>query len=753
MQDASSQGDEALNRWYLSVVWRVIERMQSNAGFLIRFSSDPFTRKGARPPFYGFIVMVVVLGVAFVLLPIINFVLVAVPFSILLDFDVGGPMRLAWCNSMEPFQDWTWLRAKIIATLVLCAAFLQLVMGSVRQILGLRSLKFVFALRNCLLLAASCLVALIVLAWGAIGLQLFSHHAGHTCPIPEVLDNGLYCLDDVSLHLATSDTQFGAHPEWNEADFHSIWPLWLTVNATVAILGILGSCLRWRLLIIRGGHIAGLLLPMWAALAATMIARWRIFGLLEHWRFPEHWRLLSIAVFCLALLVVPWYGKLRQVVHVYYRRSLRRAFYSEGEDVDLTAAQEELCPNIIVSATLVDYCRTFDPEERHFSEFFFTPRRMGGERTGFIDVPRDLRLSRVMAISGAASDAFMMTQMDSLWVRVTLLALFNLFMGDYIPFRSNKRQGHVTGTVQAAIVNVIFLAFFALLFVADPLSAGEGREHSGAACERSFTLARIAVAMLSTLLILSFFASFSGLRWILSSSIIRHLHMAMMHYHTSEQPPLRLHLNDGGLVECLGLISLLRRRCGVMLVTDATADFKMELVCLRQSMKMAEAEHLCTFFDPQDPRCSAEPVLQAFAASQATFCRVGVLYDCWPGADAEGGCPAGQRRTGEIFFIRMRLLDNHLGRQVQERITEDEVMLANQRMATLDHGASMLREDVGGCCCDCCHTKFNCGCMGRFPDIANSNQFLTSTQFALLCRLGYEISGEAIDAISKHQCI
>merc|ERR1719491_2029503 len=85
-----------------------------------------------------------------------------------------------------------------------------------------------------------------------------------------------------------------------------------------------------------------------------------------------------------------------------------------------------------------------------------------------------------------------------------------------------------------------------------------------------------------------------------------------------------------------------------------------------------------------------------------------------------------------------------------QRISMDEVMLGNQR-SVLAPSSSMLREDVGGCCCNCCHSKCNCGFMGRFPDISNGNQFLTPLQFALLCRLGFEISGEAIDALSENQ--
>jgi len=452
----------------------------------------------------------------------------------------------------------------------------------------------------------------------------------------------------------------------------------------------------------------------------------------------------------LAVFVLPFYGKLRQMVHLYYRRSLRRSFYHDGLDVNWSEARDvSLCPNMIVSATLVDYCRTFDPDQApHFSEFFFTSKWMGGDRTGFIEAPDELKLSNAMAISGAATDAFLLTKMNAMWVRITLLGLFNLFMGDYIEFKSSIQKGRWCGRIQAFCVNIIFVTFFVLLFA----STESGRTDNDVEelPEKRQVMFWTAWGMLLLLIVASFFATLKGLRWLLSSTIIRHLHMMMMHYHTSDEPPLRLFLNDGGLVECLGLISLLRRRCEFMLVTDATADFSLQLVCLRETMHLAEAERRCTFFDLSDPRRGAEPLLQEFAASRNTHLRIGVLYDSW--ADASNPLPPRhERKTGEIFFVRMRLLEagRHVGSQ---RITEDEVRFRRAPTPTEESPVTRLfQEQLGGCCCDCCHARCNCGLMGRFPDIATGNQFLTPTQFVLLCRLGYELSAEAVDALGRSQ--
>lgn len=184
-----------------------------------------------------------------------------------------------------------------------------------------------------------------------------------------------------------------------------------------------------------------------------------------------------------------------------------------------------------------------------------------------------------------------------------------------------------------------------------------------------------------------------------------------------------------------------------MLVTDATADFSMEMVCLRDTMQMAQDERLCSFFDPQNSLRGVEPLMEDFQNSTKACLRIGVLYDCWDPWDEDR-----EQQRGEIFFVRMRLIDfdKKVGCQ---RITKQEVVDGAQPSS---HGTTtgtpdLYRHELGGCCCDCCHTGCNCGIMGRFPDIANGNQFLTPTQFALLCRLGFELSGSALDEMERCQ--
>merc|ERR1712007_42760 len=88
---------------------------------------------------------------------------------------------------------------------------------------------------------------------------------------------------------------------------------------------------------------------------------------------------------------------------------------------------------------------------------------------------------------------------------------------------------------------------------------------------------------------------------------------------------------------------------------------------------------------------------------------------------------------------------------MSQRITEAEVLTGETPDGSDCEIGCMLEKDLGGCCCDCCHKSCNCGLMGRFPDISTGNQFLTPTQFALLCRLGYHLSGEAVKTIVAAQ--
>eukprot|EP00927_Polykrikos_kofoidii_P009980 TRINITY_DN14203_c0_g2_i1.p1 TRINITY_DN14203_c0_g2~~TRINITY_DN14203_c0_g2_i1.p1 ORF type:complete len:1019 (-),score=129.59 TRINITY_DN14203_c0_g2_i1:14-2815(-) len=729
--------DKDINRWHLHVIWKMIDRMQTNPGCLVRAMSSPSQHVGARHPLKGAIAFIGVLSLAFVILPFVTFVLFATSLAIFVDRFAGEAVRAAHCSSTTELKELVGQMSMAILAMVVLAGICQVMLfcfgrhnrlqfpARRSKALG-SSLRFFFSVRSLMFCSALFVFLVIGNMLGALGVRILQRES---------------CQRDV--------------PQIDGSNRHQWGPTacFVLANVSVIALGMFGSCLRWPCLFIRLHHVVGILVCMWETCATVLCCHWRIFREPEVPGANNTWRVITFAVCCLVVLMMPFYGTLRQSVHIYYRRSLRKAFYHDGKDVLLTDARGvTLCPNIIVAATLVDYCRLDRSEDTtHYSEFFFTQQVMGGNRTGFIDVPVGLSLSRTMAISGAAADAFLLTKFNTLWVRFTLLGLFNVFMGDYVEFRSSWQQGVWCGRLQASCVNLFFAVFFVIQCASTQYKMVDGL----------FWPSWVA---LSLLFVASFFASFKCFRWLLSSPFIRHLHMAIMHYHTSDDPPLRLFLNDGGLVECLGLISLLRRRCRYMLVTDATEDFKMKLVSLRETMDMARDERICTFFDMEDPRRGVDPLMERFSAGHGSYLRLGVLYDCYMESDGgvgigvphssapPPGSSTGRERTGEIIFVRMRLLQTGVLTTIPCRISEDEVMqsIPHQLPTNLMESA-LAQESIGGCCCDSCHRFCNCGLLGRFPDISNGNQFLTSTQFSLLCRLGYQASAEAVEHIKLLQ--
>merc|ERR1739845_256967 len=102
----------------------------------------------------------------------------------------------------------------------------------------------------------------------------------------------------------------------------------------------------------------------------------------------------------------------------------------------------------------------------------------------------------------------------------------------------------------------------------------------------------------------------------------------------------------------------------------------MELICVRETMKIAQREKVCSFFDPMCPQRGVEPLLDDFSHSMdQPYLRIGVDYTAW--LKPEDRPPLAPSKTGTIYFIRMRLL--RPGRPVgSSRITKDEVFNCEQ---------------------------------------------------------------------------
>ncbi|CAK9054410.1 unnamed protein product, partial [Durusdinium trenchii] len=245
----------------------------------------------------------------------------------------------------------------------------------------------------------------------------------------------------------------------------------------------------------------------------------------------------------------------------------------------------------------------------------------------------------------------------------------------------------------------------------------------------------------------------------------------LMYHECMEKPPMYLYLTDGGPVEDLGLVQLLRRRCRWILSFDVGDDPECEFLDLRAAIALSRQERLCSFYLHKDPRRDLEDVLEAFRKSKEPFLHLGVLYSD----------ETGQRdQVGEIFHVRMRLLDHAI--PVQPLVQREEVLLSERGIfsvnrvipATVQGSVVELhampedyvmssqtsssegsplkpRSELGGICCECCHEGHDCKLCGSFPNTHTVNQFFTPTVWANFCRLGREMAAPAIAELTRAQ--
>jgi len=206
-------------------------------------------------------------------------------------------------------------------------------------------------------------------------------------------------------------------------------------------------------------------------------------------------------------------------------------------------------------------------------------------------------------------------------------------------------------------------------------------------------------------------------------------------------PPPYLYLSDGGMTEDLGLLHLLRRRAKWMLVADAGDDEDLEMIDLKTSMRNASSEKLCSFFDLDEPKRSMCDVFESYRESGAPYLRLGVRY---------GWGPATSEDTGVVFIIRLRMPLHSVKRTVAPPIQEEELYRHARHWRQPGNApppGSIAQDDVGGCCCECCHE--HCQICTGFPHIGTANQFFTPTLFSNYARLGYELADGAVDELLR----
>jgi len=227
----------------------------------------------------------------------------------------------------------------------------------------------------------------------------------------------------------------------------------------------------------------------------------------------------------------------------------------------------------------------------------------------------------------------------------------------------------------------------------------------------------------------------------------------------------------------------MRRRCGRILLALAAADPDDDLNVLRETMRMAVQLKIGSFYDPSNPKRDVSMVLDDFKKDRAkTFLHLAIYYG-WD-ADAEvardleesdeSGMEAESTRanssesrwTCQLYIVKNRLPPDCSESLVEPLLEEDEIdppmptqacmssdmtsgtsAARRRRMVTT---RTMAQRELAGCCCDFCHV-LGCNLGPKFPHITNANQCLTPALFSALCRLGYRLSADAINALSTSE--
>ncbi|CAK9031725.1 Uncharacterized protein SCF082_LOCUS19761, partial [Durusdinium trenchii] len=565
-----------------------------------------------------------------------------------------------------------------------------------------------------------------------------------------------------------------AHPSGADPGGNTAYttPMFLIVNLIIFAAGLIGllwglSLLRWYL------TLAG---PIWAAFLVALVAQWQIFGpltgqsLFPNLLYYSHSSSSWIFHVCIiaAVITLPIYDLLIKLIHSYYRRSLQLAYFCDGEDIEFPAAADSpYCPNLLLGACINDFRR---PEDKELlSDFTLTPLFMGCPRTGFFRTDRRMRLGYAISVSGAAPDTLMLTKFDVLPIRF-LLSVFSLRLGDFVRLAPDGKIAAQIGTtfrrleeraapaaagneVRAATAQFLAQRIWdgapvALILMACHLLVmlGRGLDDVGG-CGAYQVILQMGLSGFVILLVLSFFAFAPQLRWLMRSPLILQFQMMFMHRHQAIEPPPYVYVSDGGLIECLGVLMLLRRRMPLIICSDACEDMNVTLRALLDTIHLAREEKLCSFFDVDDPRRDVQLTMAEVKESHKPYLRLGIRYE----PDASGAA-----LEGELLYIRMRLAP---GDQASERdlLSRSELLDgpppppgSSFAIGSGPRSPDDLRPrrcEMNGMWCEgTCARR----CPGRrFPDFGTGNQFLQPRHFANLCALGAEMALPAVRHIAR----
>ena len=213
-----------------------------------------------------------------------------------------------------------------------------------------------------------------------------------------------------------------------------------------------------------------------------------------------------------------------------------------------------------------------------------------------------------------------------------------------------------------------------------------------------------------------------------------------------EVPPAILYLSDGGHVENLGLLSLLKLRMKRIIVTDGGFKSTKEeaAVDLLHSLDMARQKLRCSFtgMDGRDINEDIRDHLVELRYQKYTrHFKFRVHY-----FDKDHDTGISQKVSeGVILFLTPRHPSDGIAGEEQTNWAEYEedtgITLERKRWG---NGPYLSEEEVNrltGACSQCCHCSCCKNCsepiLGQFPNHTTANQFFTCDQFSAYHREGY----------------
>ncbi|CAE7456032.1 Bco2, partial [Symbiodinium sp. CCMP2456] len=838
----------ATDSWYREVVAEFIERSQRNAGYLVSFNNlwkAPEDDSSSVPRILDLPLMaLVVLGVL-VAAPVIFCVFYVVPVSLLIEAYWGGTLRHCFCIPPSTKRkcsvaDLIQLSGAVSGYVIGCFVLALVVLAFIYKcthLEGRRPTRRYLYWRSCVNLSSRWLVMLLLILatvllvytaeWWDYG-ELRASDGANVCldywrQVNRTQGDGLcsgvwpkaphwpgqqhlhdFRLDTIErieevLPFYFNSSKVEGDPSFGEERRVPFILLFFLITVLFGLVALSFKALGW------GGVLRVflvVLLPLWFIWPTTFLLQWRIFGPVTHQPLftplfgtqifgqysDKAWNYFTGIFLTLAIVALPGFNFFHRFVHIYFRVSLQRAFYCGGKDVPTQeVAKCPWSPILLFGATLNEYQRPQD-EEPHCL-FSLSQHAMGCERTKYLRSPQWMTLSKCMTLSCAAIDGFVLTQINKWHTRI-LMAMLNLTQGDWLRFDMGQNwhslskrypslleQPHLASLIDRLpeILTLSCIYLFCLIFNQNSsYSAGQNEVE---ACTPFWIFRFLASAFIGVFIGgLSFFGHVRCFAWLLASPVIRQIHMFLMHHECMENPPMYLYLTDGGPVEDLGLVQLLRRRRRWILSFDVGDDPACELIDLRAAIALARKERICSFYLAEDPRRDLEEVIDEFAKGRERFLHLGVLYK---GATGE------KREIGEIFHVRMRLLDPPTGVAVQplvqaEEVTSQRTVLSaarqmvhlcppqsdlelsapmnvgqdytsSQTSGSSDSTPTQKRAELGGICCECCHDWAHGGACGAFPNTHTVNQFFTPKVWANFCRLGREMAAPAIEALTNAQ--